>query len=318
MHSSNKIFIAGHRGMVGSAIHRLLDAQGYGNLVLRTRQELDLFDGDAVKQFLEKEKLDVIIIAAARVGGIHANNTYVAEFLHENLTIAHNLIHNAYVCDIPRVLFLGSSCIYPREAEQPMKEEVLLTGSLEPTNEAYAIAKIAGLKLCECYRRQYGVLFHSLMPCNMYGPRDNYHPENAHVFAALIKRFHEAKVKGDGETSLWGTGKPRREFLHVDDCAQAVLHFLKMDNPPDCANIGYGSDMTILELAEIVKEVVGYQGNITFDTSRPDGMPRKLLNTTRAKSLGWEPMIDLRDGVADTYRAFLEEEATVAAEFTHF
>jgi len=296
--------------MVGSAIHRLLTTQGYDNVVVRTRQELDLFDGDAVKRFIEGEKPEVIIIAAARVGGIHANSTYIAEFLHENLAIAQNLVHNAYVYEVPRVLFLGSSCIYPREAEQPMKEEALLSGPLEPTNEGYAIAKIAGLKLCQFYRRQYGVLFHSLMPCNLYGPGDNYHPGNSHVLPALIRRFHEAKLNGDPEMILWGTGKPRREFLHADDCARAALHFLKTDNPPDWVNIGYGSDVTILELAEIIKEVVGYQGDITFDTSRPDGMPRKLLDITRAKALGWEPTIRLRDGAADAYRAFLEETAT--------
>lgn len=303
---SDRIFVAGHRGMVGSAIVRALQARGFKNLLLRSRRELDLCDGGAVREFLAAEKPDVVIVAAARVGGIHANATYPAEFLHENLAIAHNVIHESWVSGVRRLLFLGSSCIYPREAPQPMREECLLTSPLEPTNEAYAIAKIAGLKLCQYYRQQYGVCFHSAMPTNLYGPGDNYHPENSHVLPALLRRFHEAKEQGAPEVTLWGTGVARREFLHVDDLASALLKLLEMENPPDWVNVGSGSDVTIAELAGLIAKVTGYQGKLVWDASRPDGTPRKFMDSSRLLATGWKPQYDLESGIQQTYADFLK------------
>lgn len=305
----SRIYVAGHRGMVGSAVVRALQNQGHHQLILRTRGELDLCDQSAVRSFFQQEKPEYVVVAAARVGGIHANNTFPAEFIHENLASAHNTIHEAWTSGVKRLLFLGSSCIYPRQAPQPMKEEHLLTGPLEPTNEAYAIAKIAGLKLCQYYRKQYGVLFHSAMPTNLYGPGDNYHPENSHVMPAMIRRFHEAKEQGTPSVTLWGTGSPRREFLHVDDLAEALLRILQTDNPPDWINVGSGTDVTIRELAETVARVVGYQGGMQWDSSRPDGTPRKLMDSEKLFSLGWKPRYDLEAGISHAYQAFLREEA---------
>lgn len=309
MREEAKIYLAGHRGMVGAAVERALRAGGYENLVTRKREELDLTDQSAVRDFYREEKPEVAIIAAARVGGIHANNSYPAEFIFENLAIAQNTIDGAYRAGVKRVLFLGSTCIYPKLAEQPMREEVLLTSALEPTNEAYAIAKIAGLKLCQFYRSQYGVCYHSAMPTNLYGPGDNYHPENSHVLPALIRRFHEAKERGAPEVVVWGTGSPRREFLHADDAAAGIVHLLQLDNPPDWVNLGCGTDVSIGDLARLVKAVVSYEGQLTFDKSKPDGTPRKLTDTSLIQSTGWKPAIPIEEGVAMTYRAFLEEMA---------
>lgn len=295
--------------MVGAALVRRFQREPGISLLLRSRRDgLDLVNQTAVNAFYAAEKPDVAIIAAAKVGGIHANNTYPAEFLFENLAIAANCIHGAYAAGVKRVLFLGSSCIYPKHAPQPMPEDCLLTSSLEPTNEAYAIAKIAGLKLAQYYRKQYGVLYHSAMPTNLYGPADNYHPQNSHVLPALIRRFHEAKLASLPEVVAWGTGSPRREFLHVDDLADACAFLLQQDNPPDWINVGSGTDVTIKELTEIVAETVGYLGRIVWDTSKPDGTPRKLMDVTRLSKLGWQARIGLRDGVARTYASFLTEQ----------
>jgi GDP-L-fucose synthase len=282
-----KLFIAGHRGMVGAALVRRYQIEPDVELVLRTRAELDLTDQAAVNEFFASEKPDAAIIAAAKVGGIHANNTYPAEFGYDNLILATNCIHAAYQAGVPRLLFLGSSCIYPKHAPQPMPEDCLLTGPLEPTNEAYAIAKIAGLKLAEYYRRQYGVCYHSAMPTNLYGPGDNYHPTNSHVMPALIRRFHEAKQEGREVVTAWGTGSPRREFLHVDDLADACAYLLAQDNPPDLINVGTGTDVTIKALTEMVAEVVGYTGRIEWDSSKPDGTPRKLMVVSTLTAAGW-------------------------------
>lgn len=295
--------------MVGAALVRRFQREPGISLLLRSRRDgLDLVNQTAVNAFYAAEKPDVAIIAAAKVGGIHANNTYPAEFLFENLAIAANCIHGAYAAGVKRVLFLGSSCIYPKHAPQPMPEDCLLTSSLEPTNEAYAIAKIAGLKLAQYYRKQYGVLYHSAMPTNLYGPADNYHSQNSHVLPALIRRFHEAKLASLPEVVAWGTGSPRREFLHVDDLADACAFLLQQDNPPDWINVGSGTDVTIKELTEIVAETVGYLGRIVWDTSKPDGTPRKLMDVTRLSKLGWQARIGLRDGVARTYASFLAEQ----------
>jgi GDP-L-fucose synthase len=304
-----KLFIAGHNGMVGGALVRRFQTEPGVTLLLRTRKELDLTNQAAVAAFYAAEKPDVAIIAAAKVGGIHANNTYPAEFLCENLAIAANTIHGAYQAGVKRLLFLGSSCIYPKLAPQPMPESCLLTGPLEPTNEAYAIAKIAGLKLCEYYRKQHGVLYHAAMPTNLYGPGDNYHRQNSHVLPALIRKFHEAKEAGRPEMTAWGTGAPKREFLHVDELADACAFLLKMGNPPDLINVGTGTDVTIKELTEVVASVVGFKGRITWDTTKPDGTPRKLMDVSRLTALGWKAKISLREGVEKTYASYLAEKS---------
>ncbi|MEO0510187.1 MAG: GDP-L-fucose synthase [Verrucomicrobiota bacterium] len=310
MHKETRIYVAGHRGMVGSAVVRALEAKGCANLITRTRSELDLTSQIAVRDFFDSEKPEIAVIAAARVGGIHANNTYPAEFMFENLAIAQNTIHEAYRAGVRRLLFLGSTCIYPKMAQQPILEESLLTGQLEPTNEAYAIAKIAGLKLCQFYRRQYGVTYHSAMPTNLYGPGDNYHPKNSHVLPALIRRFHEAKVNDDGEVAIWGTGSPLREFLHADDAASGILHLLQLENPPDWVNLGCGKDVSIGELAKLVKKVTGFQGQLTFDTSKPDGTPRKLTDISKIKETGWTPRVSIEEGVDMAYQSYLQEKAS--------
>lgn len=301
------IYVAGHRGMVGSAIVRRLKQLGFGDLILRSRNELDLTSQPATQEFFEANQPSTVIFAAAKVGGIHANNSYPAEFIYDNLMMAANTIHSAYKTGAQRFLFLGSTCIYPRIAPQPMLEDCLLTGTLEQTNEAYALAKIAGLKLCQFYRQQYGVLFHSAMPTNLYGPGDNYHPENSHVLPALIRRFHEAKLDGLSEVTIWGTGSPRREFLHVDDLANAMVHLLQVDDPPEWVNVGTGKDISIRELAELVAEIVGYRGSIVQDLTKPDGTPVKRTNIDLIESTGWSPEIDLRAGIKETYKCFLNE-----------
>jgi len=307
-----RIFIAGHRGMVGSALVRRLSREPAVELLTAGRTELDLLSQSAVEAYLARTRPDVAIIAAAKVGGIHANSTYPATFLQENLAIASNTIHGSFKAKVGRVLFLGSSCIYPKMAPQPMPEECLLTGSLEPTNEAYAVAKIAGLKLCQYYRREHGVLFHSAMPTNLYGPGDNYHPTNSHVLPALIRRFHEAREAGTAAVKAWGTGSPRREFLHVDDLADACAFLIGLSDPPDWINVGTGADVTIRELTGMVARVTGYAGAIDWDASKPDGTPRKLLDVSRLSALGWRARIALRDGIAATYRSFLAEKASGA------
>jgi GDP-L-fucose synthase len=305
MQSDSKIFVAGHRGMVGSAMLRLLVSKGYTRLLTRTRQELDLCDSVAVDRFFEQEKPEVVIHCAAKVGGIHANRTYPAEFMYDNLAVAVNVIHSAWKHDTPRLLFLGSSCIYPREAPQPIPEDALLSGPLELTNEAYALAKIAGLKLCQHYRNQYGVCYHSAMPTNLYGPGDNYHPDHSHVIPGLIRRFHEAKIHNAASVTLWGTGTPRREFLHVEDLADGLYTLLREENPPDIVNIGSGEDLPIRDLATLIAQTVDFKGEITQDTSMPDGTPRKLLDISRIRKLGWTPKISLEEGLASTYQDFV-------------
>ena len=304
-----KLFIAGHQGMVGAALVRRFTGQPGVSLCLRSRRELDLTNQAAVEAFYTAERPDVAIIAAAKVGGIHANNTYPADFLFDNLAIAANTIHGAWRAGVRRLLFLGSSCIYPKHAPQPMTEDCLLTSALEPTNEAYAIAKIAGLKLCQYYRRQHGVSFHSAMPTNLYGPGDNYHLRNSHVLPALLRRFHEAREQGLPEVVAWGTGSPRREFLHVDDLADACAFLLGQAEPPDWINVGTGTDVTIRELTELVAEVTGYRGRIVWDATKPDGTPRKLMDVSRLSALGWRARVDLRTGVERTYASFREELA---------
>ncbi|MBV4530505.1 GDP-L-fucose synthase [Pseudomonas sp. SWRI107] len=310
-----RIFVAGHRGMVGSAIVRRLVALGYSNIVSAGREQLDLLDQQAVRTFFAEQGIDQVYLAAAKVGGIHANNTLPAEFIHENLLIQANIIDAAHRNGVQRLLFLGSSCIYPKLAAQPMREETLLTGTLEPTNEPYAIAKIAGIKLCESYNRQYGRDYRSVMPTNLYGPGDNYHPENSHVIPALLRRFHEAVQQGTEEVVIWGSGKPMREFLHVDDMAAASVHVMELDDQVYQANtqpmlshinVGTGVDCTIRELAEAVARVTGFQGRLSFDASKPDGAPRKLMDVSRLKALGWQASIELDAGLADAYRWFVE------------
>ncbi len=312
MNKSAKIYVAGHRGMVGSAIVRKLQAQGFNNLVFRTSKELDLRNQQAVDAFFEQEKPEYIYLAAAKVGGIVANNTYRADFLYDNLQIASNIIHAAHQHAAEKLLFLGSSCIYPKLAPQPLKEEYLLTGALEPTNEPYAIAKIAGIKLCEEYRNQYGCNFISAMPTNLYGPNDNYDPQNSHVLPALIRKFHEAKVQGADSVTLWGTGSPKREFLHVDDLAEACLFLMEHYNEPEFVNVGVGEDLSILALAETIKDIVGYTGTITHDTSKPDGTPRKLMDVSKLHGLGWKAKIGLQEGIASVYEEFQEKYALEA------
>lgn len=294
--------------MVGSAMERKLRAHGHENLVVRSRKELDLTQQAAVAEFFAEENLDVVILAAAKVGGIHANNTFPSEFLYENLMLEMNIIQSAFRQGVGRLLFLGSSCIYPRMAPQPIPEDSLLSGALEPTNEAYALAKISGLKYCSYLRRQFGVMFHSAMPTNLYGPGDNYHPENSHVLPALIRKFHEAQARGDSCVTIWGTGKPRREFLHVDDLADGLYYLLNTEDPPDWINIGSGEDLPILELAQMVAKVVGFDGNIEHDLSKPDGTPRKLMAADRIRELGWKPSIALQDGIRDAYQDFLKSD----------
>ena len=316
---SQKIYVAGHRGMVGSAIVRNLQAKGFSNIVTRTHAELDLTNQAAVKTFFEQEKPDQVYLAAAKVGGIYANNTFPAEFIYQNLMMEANVIHQAFVSGVQKLLFLGSSCIYPKLAPQPMTEDALLTGKLEPTNEPYAIAKIAGIKLCESYNRQYGeshgIDYRSVMPTNLYGPGDNYHPENSHVIPALIRRFHEAKLSAAPEVVIWGTGTPKREFLYVDDMAAASVFVMDLDKsiydsnvePMEShINVGYGSDVTILELAQAVATAVGYEGKIALDSTKPDGAPRKWMDSSRLNSLGWSSKVDLGSGLAKAYKSFLD------------
>lgn len=303
----SKLFISGHTGMVGSALVRRFQKVSGVTIVTRTRQQLDLADQAAVAAFYAAERPDAAIIAAGKVGGIHANSNYPAEFIYENLAIASHCIHSAWTAGVRRLLFLGSSCIYPKMAPQPITEDSLLSSALEPTNEAYAIAKIAGVKMAEYYRKQYGVVYHSAMPTNLFGPGDNYHPQNSHVMPALIRRFHEAKESRQSEVSAWGTGSPRREFLHVDDLADACAFLLQLEDPPDLVNVGFGADITIRELVEMVAETVGYTGRIVWDASKPDGTPRKLLDTSRINRLGWQPRIQLKEGLAQTYQSFLKE-----------
>ena len=308
MDERSKIYIAGHRGLVGSAIVRRLRAEGYTNLVTRTREELDLCDQAAVYRFFEEERPEYVFLAAAKVGGILANSQYPADFIRDNVLIQTNVIDAAYRYGVKKLLFLGSSCIYPKHAPQPMKEEYLLTGPLEPTNEPYAVAKIAGIKMVQAYRRQYGFNAISLMPTNLYGPGDNFDLETSHVIPALIRRFHEAKVKGQPQVVVWGTGSPRREFLHVDDLADAAVFLMKHYDEEAIINVGVGEDLTIRELAEIIREVVGYTGEIVFDPSKPDGTPRKLLDVSRLHALGWKAKIPLREGLEQTYRWYVEHE----------
>lgn len=310
MNLDERIFVAGHRGMVGSAVVRALEKRGYTNIIKREHAQLDLTDQAQVRDFFTAEKIDRVYLAAAKVGGIHANNTYPAEFIYQNLMIETNIIHEAWRGDVQKLLFLGSSCIYPKLAQQPMREDALLTGKLESTNEPYAIAKIAGIKLCESYNRQYGTDYRSVMPTNLYGPGDNYHPENSHVIPALIRRFHEAKLAGAETVVIWGTGTPRREFLYVDDMAAASVHVMELDRTQYAAhtepmqshiNVGTGSDVTIRELAELISKVSGYTGRIVFNASKPDGTPRKLMNTERLAKLGWKHETDLESGLQQTY-----------------
>lgn len=302
MNKDSKIYIAGHTGMVGSAIHRRLQKEGFSNFVLYTIEERDLTNQQVVKELFEKEKPDYVILAAAKVGGIHANNIYRADFIYQNLMIENNIIHQSYLAGVKKLLFLGSSCIYPKEAPQPLKEEYLLSGYLEYTNEPYAIAKIAGIKLCEAYRDQYGCNFISVMPTNLYGPNDNYDLNNSHVLPALIRKFHEAKKQKAPFVEVWGTGTPMREFLHVEDLADACYFLMMNYNEKGIVNIGCGEDISIKDLAILVKEIIGYAGEIRFDSSKPDGTPRKLLDISRIHSLGWKPKIPLREGITRVYQ----------------
>jgi len=300
-----KIYVAGHRGMVGSAVVRELQNNGFHNIVTKTSKELDLRSQDAVRSFYQTEKPQYVFVAAAKVGGIHANNVYRAEFLYDNLMIQNNLIHFAYESGVKKLLFLGSSCIYPKLAEQPLKEDYLLSGYLEPTNEPYAIAKITGIKMCEAYRDQYGCNFISAMPTNLYGPNDNYHPENSHVLPALIRKFHEAKVSSKEEVEVWGDGTPMREFLYADDLANALVYLMENYNEKQFVNVGYGSDVTIKELAETVAKVVDFDGGMKYDRSKPNGTPRKLMDSSRLFSTGWKPRTNLEEGIRLAYQDFL-------------
>ncbi|MBP7449915.1 MAG: GDP-L-fucose synthase [Flavobacteriales bacterium] len=312
MNKTDKIYIAGHRGMVGSAIVRRLQKDGFTNIVTRTSKELDLKEQQAVRDFFALEKPDVVVLAAAKVGGIHANNVYRAQFLYENLMIQNNVIHSAYTNGVKKLLFLGSSCIYPKLAPQPLKEESLLTGLLEQTNEPYAIAKIAGIKMAESYRRQYGVNYISAMPTNLYGPNDNYDLNNSHVLPALIRKFHTAKVTNAPSVEVWGTGSPMREFLHVDDLADACFFLLQNYDEEMFVNIGTGEDLTIKALAEMIKDIVGYAGELKWNTEKPDGTPRKLMDVSRLHNLGWKHRIGLREGIAAVYAEFANSEMAKA------
>lgn len=309
MEKEAKIYVAGHRGMVGSAIVRELEKLGYQNIVTRTSAELDLRNQTAVDAFYQSEKPDYVFVAAAKVGGILANNTYRAEFLYDNLCIQNNLIHGAYVHNVKKLLFLGSSCIYPKLAPQPLKEEYLLSGFLEPTNEPYAIAKITGIKMCEAYRDQYGCNFISAMPTNMYGPNDNYHPENSHVLPALIRKFHEAKVGSAVQVTVWGDGSPMREFLYADDLANALVYLMLNYNEKEFVNVGYGSDITIGDLAKTIAEIVGFNGEIVFDSSKPNGTPKKLMDSSRLFATGWQPQTHLQAGIKLAYDDFLSKHS---------
>ena len=315
MDLNDKIYIAGHRGLVGSAIVRQLEERGFTNLLMRTHKELDLTNQAQVQDFFQQEKPDYVILAAAKVGGIHANNTYPADFIYQNMMIEANVINSAYESKVKRLLFLGSTCIYPKAVEQPMREDALLTDVLEPTNEPYALAKIAGIKLCESYNRQHGTDFRSVMPTNLYGVNDNFHPENSHVIPALMRRFHEAKINNDAEVVVWGTGNAMREFLYVDDMAQASLFVLELDEKTYKANIqpmlshinvGTGVDITIREMAQTMKKAVGFKGKLAFDITKPDGAPRKLIDVSRLLHMGWKYSVDLEDGLTKTYNWYLE------------
>ena len=317
MELKDKIYIAGHRGLVGSAIVRQLESRGFTNLLMRTHKELDLTNQAQVQSFFKQEKPDYVILAAGKVGGIHANNTYPADFIYQNIMIEANVINSAYENKVKRLLFLGSTCIYPKAVEQPMREDALLTGILEPTNEPYALAKITGIKLCESCNRQYGTDFRSVMPTNLYGINDNFHPENSHVIPALMRRFHEAKVNNDTEVVVWGTGDAMREFLYVDDMAQASLFVLELDEETYKANtqpmlshinVGTGKDVTIREMAETMKQVVGFKGELTFDTTKPDGSPRKLIDVSRLSNMGWKYSIDLEEGLKKTYKWYFNQD----------
>jgi GDP-L-fucose synthase len=312
MDKNAKIYIAGHRGMVGSAIYRRLEKEGFTNFVTRTSDTLDLRNQQAVIDFFETEKPEYVFLAAAKVGGIVANNTYRAEFLYDNLQIQNNIIHNAYLTGVKKLMFLGSSCIYPKLAPQPLKEEYLLTGLLEPTNEPYAIAKIAGIKMCDAYREQYGCNFISVMPTNLYGYNDNYHPQNSHVLPALIRRFHEAKEQGAPSVTIWGTGSPKREFLFADDLAEACYYLMQNYDEPGFVNIGTGEDLPIKDLALLIKNIVGYQGEINFDTSKPDGTPRKLMDVSKLHSKGWKHHTTLQEGITLAYHDFLSKNNRLA------
>lgn len=306
MNKDSKIYVAGHRGLVGSAIVRALEKDGYANLLLRTRAELDLLNQKEVNSFFEKERPDFVFLTAAKVGGIMANKTHPAEFIYENLTIQTNVIHNAYAHGIKKLLFLGSSCIYPKLCPQPIKEEYLLTSELEPTNKAYALAKIAGIIMCQSFNKQYGTNFIAVMPTNLYGPNDNFDLESSHVIPSLIRKFHEAKIKKEPSVTLWGTGSAKREFLHVDDLAKACIFLMDNYNDSEIINIGTGKDMTIKELAEMIQKIVKYSGNIVWDTARPDGTPRKLLDVSKLHALNWKHFVSLDEGIASTYEWFKE------------
>jgi GDP-L-fucose synthase len=306
LEQQGKIYIAGHRGMVGSAIHRKLIKEGFTNFVTRTSKELDLRDQQAVTDFFAEEKPDYVFLCAAKVGGIIANNTYRAEFLYDNLQIQNNIIHNSYLNGVKKLLFMGSSCIYPKLAPQPLKEEYLLTGLLEDTNEPYAIAKIAGIKMCDAYRAQYGCNYISVMPTNLYGYNDNYHPQNSHVLPALIRRFHEAKINNTPSVTIWGTGSPKREFLFADDLAEACYYLMQNYSEPNLINIGTGHDLSIKDLAILIKNTIGYEGEIDFDTTKPDGTPRKLMDVSKLHSWGWNHKIELEEGLALAYQDFLK------------
>lgn len=302
MQIQDKIYIAGHRGMVGSAIKRRLEAAGFSNFVTRTSNQIDLRNTAAVKEFFQAEKPDYVFLAAAKVGGIMANNTYRAEFLYDNLMIQNNVIHQAYSVNVKKLLFLGSSCIYPKMAPQPLKEEYLLTGLLEPTNEPYAVAKIAGIKMCDAYRAQYGCNFISVMPTNLYGPNDNYNLKSSHVLPALLRKIHEAKINNDPQVTVWGTGTPKREFLHADDMADACFYLMQHYNEEGLVNIGVGQDISISDLAHMIQEIVGYTGKLVFDTTKPDGTPRKLMDVSKLHSFGWKASITLKEGITQVYQ----------------